>query len=213
LKRILIIVGLLAVALGIAAYLVGERALEGPRVVEPGKPLPMDETVQLRFKDEETGEEEVWTVEKRETRPEDIEPRPLPDPDPDVETHESNESSRALNAMALESWKRGEIRESMDYFEQAIEIDPDDPLPRTQYGRLLILAMSYVDAYPHLKHAAELTPEDPQVWLDLATLYEKKMALPSSWEAQKRAEALADGKKIERDAMGFWRVEGESIHP
>jgi tetratricopeptide (TPR) repeat protein len=213
LKRIAITVALVAAVAGITAYLLVDREPERPRVVEPGKPLPMDETVQLRFEDEETGEEEIWAVEKHETRPEDIEPRALPEPDPDAESHEPDESSRALNAMGLESWKRGEIRESMDYFEQAIEVDPDDPLPRTQYGRLLILAMSYTDASPHLERAAELTPEDPQVWLDLATLYEKNMELPQSWEAQKRAEALADGRNIERDGMGFWVVEGVSVYP
>lgn len=212
-KRIAISVGLAVVALGMTAYFLADREPEGLRVVEPGKPLPMDETVQLRFTDEETGEVEIWTVEKHETRPEDIEPRPLPEPDTDVQDHEPDESSRALNAMALESWKHGEIRESMDYFEQAIEVDPDDPLPRTQYGRLLILAMSYNDAWIHLERAAELTPDDPQVWLDLATWYEKKRALPSSWEAQKRAEALADGKKIERDPIGFWKLPGVSILP
>jgi Flp pilus assembly protein TadD len=101
----------------------------------------------------------------------------------------------------------------MDYFEQAIEVDPDDPFPRTQYGRLLILAMSFTDASAHLERAAELTPDDPQVWLDLATLYEKKQVLNRSWEAQERAKELADGRKIERDAMGFWIVEGVSIYP
>jgi tetratricopeptide (TPR) repeat protein len=213
LKRFAITVALAVAALGITAYFLVDREPQGPRVVELGKPLPMDEKVQLRFVDEETGEEEIWAVEKRETTPEDVYGRLLPEPAPDVETHEPDESSRALNAMALESWKSGDIRESMEYFEQAIEVDPDDPLPRTQYGRLLILAMSYNDAFSQLERAAELTPDDPQVWLDLATLYEKKRVLNLSWEAQKRAEELADGKLIERDAMGFWIVEGVSIYP
>jgi tetratricopeptide (TPR) repeat protein len=188
--------------------------LRGPRVVEPGAPLRMGESVQMRWVDEETGEEDVWKVTKRETTPEELTPSPLPEPDPAVAGHEPSESSRALHAMALESWKRGEIGEAMSQLEQAIEMDPEDPLPRTQYGRLQTLAMDFSTAMTHLERAAELAPDEPQVWLDLATLYQKRQMLERSWEARRRADALADGREIYQDERsGFWVIEGTSIYP
>ncbi len=179
------------------------------------EPLPMDVNVELRWVVEETGAEDVWKVTKRETSPEDRATGPsLPEPDPNAGNHEPDESARALYAMGLESWKRGEIREAMTQLRDAIEVDPDDPLPRTQYGRLQVLAMQYNEALPHLERAASLRPDDPQVWLDLATLYEKALILDRSWEARRRAEDLVgDGLIYQDETSGFWLVEGTSIQP
>lgn len=210
------IVGCLALV-GLAGtlwWMLHEEISGQPRLVAPGDELPMNESVRMRWVDEETGQDEVWTVTKRDTSPEDRLPRPLPEPDPAANDHRTDESARALYAMGLESWKRGEIREAMTQFEESIELDPDDALPRTQYGRLLVLAMSYNDALPQLERAAELSPDDPQVWLDLATLHQKKLAFQSTWEARQRAEALIDGGEISQDPRtGFWVVEGTSILP
>jgi predicted Zn-dependent protease len=115
--------------------------------------------------------------------------------------------------MALESWKKGEIREALTQLEAAVEADPHDPEIRTHYGRLLLLSMSYGDAREHLERAAQLNPDDPQVWLDLATLYQKMQALDRSWEARGRAEALAEGREIYQHEMGFWVLEGTRIYP
>ena len=116
--------------------------------------------------------------------------------------------------MGLESWKRGDIREAMAQFEQAIEVDPDDPLPRTQYGRLLVLSLSFRDALPQLERAAELNPDDPQVWLDLVSVHQKSQNLNAAWEAQRRAEELAGDRPIVQDPVsGLWIVEGNSIYP
>ena len=213
-KRIAISLGLVLAGLlaGIWWTLLSEPPSE-PRVVAPGRPLPMDEEVRLRFVDEETGEEEHWTVRKRETGPEERSGRPLPEPDPNAGRHRPDESSRTLSGMALESWKRGEVRRAMEQFEQAIEVDPDDPLPRTQYGRLLLHAMAYNDSLPQLERAAELRPDDPQIWLDLASLHEKTLQLDRSWAAKRRAEELADGREIRREEAGFWVIGDTSIYP
>jgi tetratricopeptide (TPR) repeat protein len=186
-----------------------------PRVAGLDEPLPMDEAVELRWTDEETGEEDVWKVVKRATDPEDRAPGPaLPEPDPNVGNHEPEESARTLHAMGLESWKRGEIPEAMEQLREAIELDPEDPLPRTQYGRLKVLATEYNEALPHLERAAALQPTDPQVWLDLATLYEKALVLDRSWEARQRAEELVgDAAIVQDETSGFWVVEGTSIYP
>jgi hypothetical protein len=212
-RRILIASAVLLLGAG-AWWLQRERVPAGePPVVSPGEPLELDEPVRMRWVDEETGEEDVWTVTKREVDPEEQKPPLLPEPDPDAGDHVPDESARTLLAMGLESWKRGEVVEAMEQLESAIEADPEDPLPRTQYGRLLVLAMSYSDALPQLERAAELTPDDPQVWLDLATFYEKTRVLDRSWAARQRADELLDGQTVVQDPMGFWVIEGASIFP
>jgi tetratricopeptide (TPR) repeat protein len=185
------------------------------RVMGLEEPLPMNEAVDVRWIDQETGEEDVWKVTKRQTSPEDRGAgAALPEPDPNAGHHVPDESARALHAMGLESWKRGEIREAMGQLAEAIEADPDDPLPRTQYGRLQLLAMDYQEALPHLERAAALDPDDPQVWLDLATIYEKTHIMDRAWAAHRRAEELAGDRELyQEEVSGFWVVEGTSIYP
>lgn len=225
-RRRILTVALLLIAVGVLFWRMRDPAIptaevpalpdaEGNPVAGLEKPLPMDETVELRWTDEETGAEEVWKVTKRATDPEDRVPDlAMPEPDPNAGSHVPDESARTLLAMGLESWKRGEIRGAMAQLREAIEVDPDDPLPRTQYGRLNMLAMEYSEALPHLERAAALQPSDPQVWLDLATLYQKALVLDRSWEAHRRAEELVgDGAIYQDEANGFWLVEGTSILP
>jgi Tfp pilus assembly protein PilF len=212
-KRAAIVALLLALGAG-AWWLRREKPSGDPPVVEPGTPLAFDEPVQMRWVDADTGEDDVWKVTKRDTDPADREPTPMPEPDPGAGDHQPDESARTLHAMGLESWKRGEIREAMAQFEQAIEADPDDPLPRTQYGRLMVLAMSFRDALPHLERAAELSPDDPQVWLDLVSVHERTRNLTASWEARRKAEELAGDRPIVQDPVsGFWVVDGNTIYP
>jgi hypothetical protein len=206
------ILALVLLIVGIAIWIRPVAQEEIP-VVSPGEPLVMDQPVRMRWVDEETGEADEWQITKREGNPEDWEGRPLPEPELDSPAHVPDESSRALSAMALDSWRRGEIVEAMDTLDAAIEADPDDPLPRTQYGRLLALSMSYKKSLVQLERAAELQPQDPQVWLDLATVHEKTLSLNRSWEARRRAESLAEGREIRQGEMGFWVVGDNSIYP
>ena len=92
-------------------------------------------------------------------------------------------------------------------------MDPDDPSVRTQYGRLLTLMTDYASALPQLDRAAQLRPEDAQVWLDLQTLYEKSLLLERAGHARERAQALARGAKISQDENGFYFLEGGSLFP
>jgi hypothetical protein len=189
-----------------------EEARESP-VVSAREPLEYDEPVRMRWVDEETGEDEVWTVTKLDGRLDVDTDRGLPEVDPNPSDHVPDESSRALSAMGLEAWRAGEVVEAMDSLSAAIDADPDDPLPRTQYGRLLALSMSYNDALVHLERAAELNPDDPQVWLDLLTVHEKSLDLDLAWEARRRAETLAEGREIRQAEMGFWVLGDQSIYP
>ncbi|MEM1111597.1 MAG: hypothetical protein AAGI11_06795 [Pseudomonadota bacterium] len=121
--------------------------------------------------------------------------------------------SRDLRGRAGGAWREGDIRTAMTFYEMAIAKDPRDPLPRSEYGRLLTLMASYDVALPHLKEAAVLNPEQPQVWLDLYSYYQRTLQLAASFEARARARALADQTSIIQDTSGLWRLENTSIQP
>jgi tetratricopeptide (TPR) repeat protein len=184
-----------------------------PDVVAEGAPLPLGEKVEMRFRNED-GMTESWKLEKKETtREEAISPVRMPEPDPAAADHAPNESARALDAVALETWKHGDIAKAVELFEQSVAADPDDPVPRSHAGRLLTLMTDYARALPHLERAASLTPDDPQVWLDLQTLYERAQRFEAAQTARERAEAVAGGAPIVQDEQGFYRTEGAQTFP
>ncbi len=192
--------------LGLGGFLVlsgGERKLE-PR------PVPMGKTVTQQLPGYD-GKPETWKITKQEIPREKLPDMVLPQPRP--RTAPPNESARALEGQALESWKHGDIREALAKFDAAVKADPDDPEIRTQYGRLLMLMTDYNAALPHLERAAQLKRQDPQVWLDLQTIYEKSILLERAQYARKRAESLAKGAKIVQDENGYYFLEGGKLFP
>ncbi len=195
-----------ATLLGFAAFLLHSS---GEEDLSP-KPVPMGETVTQQLPGAD-GKPETWTLAKQEVPREKLPDLVLPQPSP--RKAPPNESSRALEAIALESWKHGEIEGALEKFEAAVEADPDDPEVRTQYGRLLTLMTDYDRAAPQLVRAAELKPHDAQVWLDLRTLYEKNVLLERAGYAREKAEALAPGAKIIQDENGFYFLEGGTLFP
>jgi tetratricopeptide (TPR) repeat protein len=202
-----------AVAAGVAALAWSLRP-QGPRVVEEGEALPLDEPVEMRFVDEGTGETETWKLQKKvTTREEAVGDVALPEPDPNPPEHQPIESARTLDALALEDWKGGDLSKAAERFEAAIAADPDDRVPRSHYGRLLTLATDYPRALPHLERAAELAPDDPQVWLDLQTLHERALRLDLALDARRRAEELAGGRAITQNPMGYYEIEGAASFP
>ncbi len=176
-------------------------------------PVAIGETIQRVLPDAE-GKPQVWTISKREIAMEDLPDRVLPQPAPrETAPGPHTDSARALDARALEAWKHGEIEEALDLFAAAVEADPDDAIPRSNYGRLLLLMTDYEQALPQLERAAELTPDDPRVWVDLLSYYERNVLLERASYARQRARDLAGLRGLVRDETGLWRLEGESVFP
>jgi len=199
--------GTALVAAGAAAWLLlGDQPL-------PAGPLPVEtgETMQQTFTDDE-GNTEVWTFKKsevaRETLPDLVLPKPALRETP---PGEHTKAARALSAQALDSWKSGEIERAVELFESAVEADPEDTLPHSDFGRILMLMTVYDRAFPHLERAAQLAPNDPRVWLDLLSFYDRTLLLERSSYARQRAEQLTGGQEIVRDETGLWVIDGESI--
>ena len=126
---------------------------------------------------------------------------------------QSKTSARLLNAKALSAWKHGDILAALDYFEAAVASDPEDWLPRADYGRLLVLMTNYDEAGPHLTRAAALDPENPRIWLDLFSYYQRTLELDRAQEARKRVHELSGGDTIKQHSSGLWTFEADSIFP
>lgn len=184
------------------------------RTPPPGEvPVAIGETTQRVLPDTE-GKPQVWTISKRELAIEDLPDRVLPQPAPrNTAPGPHTDSARALDARALEAWKHGELEEALSLFAAAVEADPDDAIPRSNYGRLLLLMTAHEQALPQLERAAELTPDDPRVWVDLLSYYERNILLERASYARQRARELASPRGLVRDETGLWRLEGESIFP
>jgi tetratricopeptide (TPR) repeat protein len=185
------------------------------REIPPGDvPVPMGETVQRVLTDDE-GNPSVWTISKKKLAKEDLPDQVLPRRAPrDTEPGAHTDSARALTARALEAWKHGEIEETLELFAAAVEADPDDAIPRSEYGRLLLLMGVYDQALPQLERAAELTPDNPRVWVDLLTYYQRNILLERANYARQRAVELAGGRELVLDERtSLWRLEDESIFP
>ena len=193
--------------LGLAAFLLYPH---GEKKLEP-KPVPMGRTVTQMLPGPQ-GKPEAWKITKQEIPREKLPDLVLPKPAPrTMPEDDRTDSARALDAQALEAWKHGNIETALKKFEAAVKADPEDPEPRSDYGRLLTLMTDYKAAQSHLERAAQLKPEDPQVWLDLVNVYERSILLERAAYARQKAERLAGGQRIVRDANSFWVLEGKTF--
>ena len=185
---------------------------ERPPTVGPA-PLATGETARQVLPGPD-GEEEVWTLTRREAPREELVAELLPAADPPEERPTgTSDSARALHGQALEAWKTGQLRESLDFFEATVAADPDDWVPRADYGRLLVMMTDYRAAGPQLERAAELNPESARIWLDLHSFYQRSMQFERAAHARARAEELAGDRPIVQDETGLWRLEDDSIFP
>jgi predicted Zn-dependent protease len=199
---------LLLIVVGVLFWRMRDSAIPSAEV-----PVPMGETVERALPDAE-GKAEVWRISRREIALEDLPDQVLPGRAPrDSATGPHTDSARALDARALESWKHGDVRGALDLFEAAIAADPDDWVPRSDYGRLLLLMADYEQAWTQLERASELEPDSPRVWIDLISFYERNLLFERAGYARRRAEQLTGGQAIVQDETGLWRLDGESIFP
>lgn len=175
---------------------------------EVPRPPAEGETVLQTIVDDE-GDVQTWEVTRREVPAGKRAERVLPLAAEPVEaTEELNQAALLLNDRAMRAWETGDIPGALELFRAAVADKPGLAKPYTNYGRLLTQMVALQEALPLLERAAELAPDDPQVWLDLQTLYERAILLERAFYARKKAEELAPGWRIVRDERGFWVLEG-----
>jgi tetratricopeptide (TPR) repeat protein len=185
---------------------------KAPQTLE-AQVIPLGETTQQLLPGAD-GQPEVWTLSKREADRADLAAELLPKASPRLSPpDEGTDSARALDAQALEAWKTGRIQDALAFFESAVAADPDDWVPRSDYGRLLVMMTDYAKAGPQLERAAELNPDSARIWVDLYSYYQRSQQFERGFEAHARATSLAGGEAIVQDETGLWRLESDSIYP
>lgn len=199
LRSTVVIFVLAGLLLATAAYL-----FVRPGTLNEPQPVAMGETAIQQIRDED-GKVETWTYTKKEMSElqQSDEPTAVAPPPTGAAT--------VPNEQALNAWSTGDIRGAMDLFEAAIAADPNDPAPHSNYGRRLTSMVAYEKALPLLLRASELSPDDPQVWLDLLTLYEKSLQFSRANAARQRAQELAGDRALVRNEYGAWLLEGNSL--
>jgi len=68
-------------------------------------------------------------------------------------------------------YKEQRFNDAIDHFEQAIKLDPYNPLFHLNLGATYFLTKQNYDAEQELKKATELSPKMVTGWLDLAAIY------------------------------------------
>lgn len=112
-----------------------------------------------------------------------------------------------LEAEAELVWVGGDKGTALTLLSRAVADRPESAAPRSEFGRRLLSVTAFDLAQEHLEKAAELSPDDPQVQLDLVTLYENTGDADRAAEARARAEALAPDRTIIQDDLGFYTFE------
>jgi len=193
---IFVLAGLL---LALGAYL-----FDRPATLNEPQPVAMGETEVQQIRDED-GKLENWTYTKKKL------PEISQSEEPRAAAPPPTGAATIPNQQALNAWSTGDIRGAMNLFEEAIAADSNDPAPHSNYGRRLTAMVAYDEALPLLLRASELSPDDPQVWLDLLTLYEKSLQFQRANAARQRAQELAGDRAMVRNDYGAWLLEGNSL--
>lgn len=188
-----------ALLLCLAVFLLG-----APGTFDQPQPVPMGKTDVQKIRGID-GKVETWTYKKEvlSDSPENTEHAAVTPP--------PTGAASLLNVQALNAWYSGDIRTALDLFEEAIAADPNDPEPHSNYGRRLTMMVAYDKALPLLLRASELNPDDPQVWLDLLTLYERALQFQRANDARQQARTLAGDREFVRNEQGAWLLEGATV--
>jgi len=198
-RSVALVLLIAGVSIGFAYFFLGDR-----KIFDEPQPVSMGEVEVQKIRGSD-GNVETWTYKKEvlSDSPESIEQAAVSPP--------PTGAASLLNEQALNAWNSGDIRTALDLFEQAIVADPTDPEPHSNYGRRLTMMVAYDKALPLLLRASELNPDDPQVWLDLLTLYERALQFQRANDARQLARTLAGDREFVRNEQGAWLLEGATV--
>ncbi len=120
-----------------------------------------------------------------------------------VELHEDESKERAVARTAISPSLQSALA-LRQYSNAAGELDL-----MSLVGELRLQIDKTIDG--DMERARDLTPNDAQAWLDLATLYERVQVLEKSWEARAKAANLVGTEAITRDEQGRFVVVGGAL--
>ena len=79
-----------------------------------------------------------------------------------------------LYCLAFLAHRNGDLAATADYFERALELDPDDIEIRTNFCNILLDFRDYRKLLPHAKHLLRIDPGSPDAYAALCHVYDNK---------------------------------------
>lgn len=103
----------------------------------------------------------------------------------------------------------GRVMEGVEALRQATYANPTAK-NHGDLGSLLERLTAFDEALRHLKAAAELEPNNPDRWVDVANAAYRAIEPGEAWAAERRAREAQPGLRLQRGPGGLWLHAGDS---
>lgn len=114
-----------------------------------------------------------------------------------------------LRAQADRLLAEGRVKEGVDALRQATYANPTAK-NHGDLGSLLEKLTVFDEALRELKAAAELEPNNPDRWIDVANAAYRAVDPGEAWAAERRAREARPGLELQRGPGGLWLHAGDS---
>jgi hypothetical protein len=99
--------------------------------------------------------------------------------------------------------KMGDREQALKYFDKVISLQPENAAALNNRGNLMMMNDNPAEAQKSYLAAAEHSPQDPYVWINLAKAYRALKQITEATEAFQKAVALNAAIKTEFKALGL----------
>jgi hypothetical protein len=99
--------------------------------------------------------------------------------------------------------KLGDRVEAMKYFDKVIALQPNNASALNNRGNLLMIDDKYAEAQKAYRAAAQVSPDDPYIWINLAKAHKAVNEIKEAKEAFMKAQNLDPGVKKKYKALGL----------
>ncbi|KAF0204284.1 MAG: Fibronectin type III domain [Gallionellaceae bacterium] len=99
--------------------------------------------------------------------------------------------------------KLGDRQEAMKYFDKTISLQPGNAAALNNRGNLLMIDDKYEDAQKAYREAVRVSPDDPEIWINLAKAHKAVNEIKEAQAAFVEAQRLDPGIKKKYKALGL----------
>jgi len=99
--------------------------------------------------------------------------------------------------------KLGDRPEAMKYFDKVVSLDPKNASALNNRGNLFMIDDKYADAQKAYREAAQASPDDPYIWINLAKAHKAVNEIKEAKEAFIKAQSIEPEIKRKYKALGL----------